>query len=93
VIYYNKKRLEEPRLREENKIYLLRRNIKTTRLSDKLDYKKFKPFTIKRNIKDVNFKLKLPLIIKIYLIFHISLLEPVSPDILKKLIPEIYLDT
>jgi hypothetical protein len=47
TIYYNNKKFRESYLMEENKIYLLRRNIKTTRLNDKLNYKKFGPFTIK----------------------------------------------
>ena len=81
MIYYNKKRLEGPRLREGDKIYLLRRNIKIIRPTDKLDYKKFRLFIIKRNIKDTSFKLKLPPIIKIYPIFHISFLEPILPDV------------
>jgi hypothetical protein len=63
------------------------------RPSDKLDYKRFRSFIIKRNIKNVSFKLKLSSTIKIYLIFHISLLEPALPDILERPVPEIYLDT
>ena len=92
AIYYNKKKLEGPRFRERNKIYLLRRNIRTIRLSDKLDHRKFRSFTIKQNIRDTSFELKLFLIIKIYPIFHVSFLELISPDILEKLTPEIYLD-
>ena len=92
VIYYNKKRLEGPRLQEKDKIYLLRRNIKTTRPSDKLDHRKFRSFTIKRNIKDTSFKLKLSPIIKIHPIFYISLLESASLDIPERPPLEIYLD-
>jgi hypothetical protein len=57
TLYANKLRLENPRLREENIVYLLRRNIKITRLSDKLNSKKINPFKIKRNIRDINFEL------------------------------------
>jgi hypothetical protein len=88
-IYYNKKRLERPRFREENKVYLVRRNIRIIRLNDKLNYKKFRPFKIIRYIKDINFKLKLLLIIKIYLIFYIFLLEPVYPETSKGPISEV----
>jgi hypothetical protein len=56
-LYYNGKRFEGPRLREGNQIYLLRRNVKITRLSDKLNYKKLSPFKIVRNIKNVSFEL------------------------------------
>jgi hypothetical protein len=83
TLYANKSRLGKPRLREKNLIYLLRRNIKIIRPSDKLDSKKIGPFKIKRNIRDINFEFKLPLIIKIYPIFHISLLKPAHPNIFK----------
>lgn len=78
--YCNSKRLESPRLKEGDKVYLLRRNIKTTRPSDKLDHKKFGPFKIKRNIKNVSFELCLPPTMKIHPVFHVSLLEPAHPD-------------
>jgi hypothetical protein len=84
ILYVNKSRLERSRLREENLVYLLRRNIKTIKPSDKLDLKKIGLFKIKRNIRDISFELKLPLIIKIYFIFHILLLEPAYLDIPKE---------
>ena len=65
----------EPTLKEENKVYLLRRNIKTKRLSDKLDYKKLGPFRIEKVLGPMNYKLTLPKIMNIYPIFYISFLE------------------
>ena len=62
-------------LKKGDNIYLLRRNIKTKRLSDKLDYKKLRLFEIKNIIRIVNYKLKLLKIIRIYLVFYIALLE------------------
>jgi hypothetical protein len=38
-------------------VYLLRHNIKITRLNNKLDSKKIDLFKIKRNIRDISFKL------------------------------------
>jgi hypothetical protein len=81
TLYANKSRLGGPRFRERNLVYLLRRNIKITRPNDKLDLKKISLFKVKRNIRDISFEFKLSLTIKIYLIFHISLLEPAHPDI------------
>ena len=75
-MYYNKSKFKESRFREGDLIYLLRRNVKTTRPSNKLNYKKFGPFKVKRNIKNINYKLYLSLTIRIHPIFHISLLEP-----------------
>jgi hypothetical protein len=71
-------------------VYLIRRNIKTIRLSNKLDYKKFGPFKVKRNIKNISYKLYLPFIIRIYLVFHVSLLKPADSDAPTGLVPEIY---
>jgi hypothetical protein len=93
TLYVNKSKLESPRLREGDIIYLLRRNIKTTRPSDKLDSKKIGPFKIKRNIRDISFKLQLPLIIRIYSVFYVSLLEPAYPDTSEGLTPKIDLKT
>jgi hypothetical protein len=89
TLYANKSKLESLRLRERDIIYLLRRNIKITRLNNKLNSKKIGPFKIKRNIRDISFKLQLPLIIRIYLIFYMLLLEPAYPDTLKRLTLEL----
>jgi hypothetical protein len=74
--YYNQKRLKGPTFERGNKVYLLRRNIKTKRISDKLDHKKLGPFEVTRKISDSNYELRLPTTMKIHPIFHISLLEP-----------------
>jgi hypothetical protein len=90
---YNKKRLKGPRLQEGDKVYLLRRNIETTRPSSKLDHKKFGPFRVKRNIRDISYKLELPKTIRIHPVFHISLLEPADPDTPEGPAPELHPDT
>jgi hypothetical protein len=77
--YYDKKHCQEPELREGDRVYLLRRNIKTKRPSDKLDHKKLGPYRIVRVIKGVNFELALPKTMPIHPVFHISLLEPAPP--------------
>jgi hypothetical protein len=76
-------------LRKEDLVYLLRRNIKITKPSDKLDSKKIGPFKIKRNIRNINFEFKFPLTMRIYPIFHILLLEPAYPDISEGLAPKL----
>ena len=45
------------------------------RPSDKLDYKKFRPFEVKEKISTSNYWLVLPVSIRLHPIFHISLLE------------------
>jgi hypothetical protein len=89
TLYANKSKFGKPRLREKDLIYLLRRNIKITRPSDKLNLKKIGPFKIKRNIRDISFELKLLPAIRIYPVFHILLLEPAYPDIPKSPAPEL----
>jgi hypothetical protein len=91
-MYYNKSKLKGPRFREGDLVYLLRKNIKIIRLSNKLDYKKFGPFTVKRNIKDISYELYLLLTIRIYPVFHISLLESADLETPAGPAPEIYPD-
>ena len=74
--YANQRRIGGPILKEGDKVYLLRRNIKTTRPSNKLDHKKIGPFQISEKLSDTNYKLSLPQKMRIHPVFHISLLEP-----------------
>jgi hypothetical protein len=53
----------------------LRKNIIIKQLSDKLDYKKLRLFKIIKTKGLVNYCLKLPKIIKIHLVFYVSLLK------------------
>jgi hypothetical protein len=91
-MYYNKSKLEGSRFRERDLVYLLRRNIKIIRPNDKLNHKKFGPFRIKRNIKNISYELYLLLTIRIYPIFHISLLKLANLDTPVGPAPEIYLN-
>jgi hypothetical protein len=90
AMYYNKTRLGGSRLREGDLVYLLRRNIRIIRLSDKLDHKKIGSFKVKRNIKNINFKFHILITIRIHPVFHISILEPADPDTLTGPAPEIH---
>jgi hypothetical protein len=69
---------------------LIQRNIQTKQLSTKLDHKKLGLFRIKRITGLVNYKLVLPKIINIYLVFHISFLELVLLGVL--LVPVIEIE-
>ena len=60
VVYTNKKRIDGPTLKKGDKVYLLRRNIKTKRPSSKLDHKKLGLFLIKEVKGLVNYELDLP---------------------------------
>ncbi len=75
ILYANKKRDREFIFKRKNKVYLLRRNIKTKKSSNKLNYTKLESFEILEEKKSINYKLNLLTFMKIYLIFHISLLK------------------
>ena len=78
--YADKKRTPDPNLLVGSKVWLLKRHIKTTRPSDKLDYKKLGPFSVLARIGSRAYKLDLPPSMKVHPTFHISLLQPYSDD-------------
>ncbi len=75
TLYANKKRDKRSTFKKRNKTYLLRRNIKTKRSSNKLNYIKLESFEILEEKKLINYKLNLSAFMKIHLIFNISLLK------------------
>ena len=58
--YYNLKRSKGPILEEGGKVYLLWWNIRSKRPYEKLDFKKYSPYRIKKKFLDLVYKLKLP---------------------------------
>lgn len=80
VKHANRKRLGGPTLKEGDKVYLLRRNIKSRKPSKKLDAVKLGPFRIQQTKGPVSFELELPKKMRIHPVFHVSLLEPATPD-------------
>ena len=59
AFYHNQHCAETPTLKKRDKIYLLQKNIKTTRSSNKLNHIKIRPFKIIRNIKETSYELRL----------------------------------
>lgn len=83
----NHSRTEEPNYVVGDKVWLSRRNIKTTRPSDKLDYRVLGPYRIAEAISPVAFCLDLPPSMRIHNVFHVSLLSPYHEDeILRQII-------
>ena len=67
--------MQAPILRKGEKVYLRRKNIKTKRPSNKLDYIKKGPYRIKRKLGLVTYELDIPNGTRIHLVFHVALLE------------------
>jgi len=74
--YHDLHRKPDTNLQSGARVWLLPRNIKTTRPSKKLDYKTIGPFKILAKIGTSAYKLALPPSRAIHNTFHISLLEP-----------------
>ena len=56
-------------------VYLTIKNIIIKKLNKKLDHKYLEPYKVTKRISENNYQLDLPLKIRIYLIFYISLLK------------------
>ena len=84
IKYQNKKRKMTFQLKEEDKMYLNTKNLKykkkNRKRSKKLDSIKIESFFIKTIKKSVNYELNLSTDVKIFSVFHISLLESVDSD-------------
>jgi len=75
TLYANKKRDRESTFKKRDKAYLLKRNIKTKRSSNKLNHMKLESFEILEEKRSINYELNLSTSMKIHSIFHISLLK------------------
>ena len=78
----NNLRVPAPNFQVGDMVWLLRRNITTTRPCSKLDYTKLGPFRISERINPVAYRLDLPPHYHIHNVFHVSLLEVYHPSVL-----------
>ena len=74
----NKIQHPDPAFKPGDKVWLRRKNIRTTRPSNKLDHKQIFPYTVLEKVGSRTYKLDLPPTVKIHPVFHISLLEPTA---------------
>ena len=83
VFYHNQHHAEAPTLKKGDKVYLLQKNIETTRPSNKLNHVKIRPFKIVRKIKETSFELKLLKEMQWkHSVFHVFLLELAPAEVL-----------
>jgi len=76
----NRKRLPAPQLQQGTKAWLDARHVRTTRPSRKLEWKRLRPYTIKRKVSRYACYLELPRGLRIHPVHHVSLLDPVAED-------------
>ncbi|KAE8218058.1 hypothetical protein CF319_g7988 [Tilletia indica] len=75
--YYNQRRSPAPTYKIGDQVWLLRRNIPTTRPSDKLDHRRLGPFTIAAQVGNSAYRLTLPSqLSSLHPVFPVVLLEP-----------------
>ena len=79
--FYDAHRREAPKYSVGDKVWLSSENIRTTRLTKKLDYKWLGPYTIDRVISRNAYRLKLPMSFgQVHPVFSVTLLRPYDDD-------------
>jgi hypothetical protein len=78
--YADRHRKPDPNIQIGEKVWLLPRNIRTTRPSRKLDYKKLGPYKVLAKVGKNAYKLDLPPSLRVHPTFHINLLEIYQED-------------
>lgn len=63
-----------------DRVYLERSDLRSTRPSHKLDFKRFGPFAVTQKLSDTAYRLKLPATWRIHDVFHVSHLIPARSD-------------
>jgi len=74
----DRKHLPAPEMQEGTKVWLDAWHIRTLRPSWKFDWKRLGPYTIKRKVSPYAYELELPGGLRIHLVHHVTLLDPVA---------------
>jgi hypothetical protein len=74
----NRRRIPAPAYKVGDLVWLDARNIQTTRPSKKLDWKNLGPFPVEKVVSPHAYRLQLPDSMKIYRVFHTSVLRPAT---------------
>lgn len=76
----DKHRTPEPDFAVGEEVWLNRKNMTTHRPAKKLDWKYLGPYKVLEKIGKRAWKLELPQAVKVHPVFHVNLLEKVTPD-------------
>jgi hypothetical protein len=76
----NRGRIPAPNIQVGSKVWLDARDVRTTRPSRKLDWKRLGPFVVCQQVSPSAYELELPASIRIHHIQPVSLLDPVVQD-------------
>ncbi len=81
IKYQNKKQKTVSQLKKRDKVYFFTKNLRTKKLSKKLNYIKVDLFFVKKTKRSINYKLDLFKNIKVFLVFYILLLKLANSNI------------
>src|SRR5882762_600232 len=84
--YYDQKQGKTPKYKLGEKVWLDMSNIQTGQLAKKLDLKRLGPFPISKVLANNTYELKLPMLMKIHLVFSVVKLIPFSANKITKCI-------
>jgi transposase InsO family protein len=86
--HFDTKTIPQPDFKVGDQVWLDSRNLRTHRPAKKLDYKREGPFTVTEKVGTRSYRLNLPKTVKVYPVFHVSLLERFRPDLISGRTPK-----
>ena len=78
--FADRARQEPPHFNVGDRVWLSSKNVATSRPCKKLDAKRLGPFTILAKLSPLVYRLQLPPTLSIHPVFHVSLLDPYTPN-------------
>jgi hypothetical protein len=76
----NRERVPAPNIQVGSKVWLDAPNVRTTRPTRKLDWKRLGPFRVQKQVSPYSYELELPASIRIHRVQPVYLLDPVVED-------------
>jgi transposase InsO family protein len=86
--FADRHRSAHPEFKVGDKVWLMAKNVKTTRPSKKLDFKRLGPYAIAEQVSPLAFRLDLPAASGLHDVFHVALLEVYHPSTIPGRVPE-----